>query len=374
MYSAPRISKPRFIFVPRADAGRAHNSIRDDAGRRGTAHERARSSSAAHRSPRGTTTDTNARRRTHRRRRREKNRARAMSTPDDVPDDAKQKDIPSVLPLAPGGVYAVKWETRVQRAEPLKITPVAYAPPYPVNEANPRCFFEVRAGGYYLGEVVFEIKEDRAPITANNFVQLCEYHCYAGTMFQVYPSNWIVGGDFTKLDEVVYNAADPDFFDFETLLPDAMPGGQSIYGAYFDDENYDLKHTGAGVLTMHNNGGEAPGQNGSKFMITLDGKSQLDNRHVAFGQVIEGFDILYAIQKLGDARQEGETYQRVTVERCGVRKPSSVNVQASASRASTKSPRAARATSIRQNRYASSINGSGRQIGRQFGTFSHACM
>ena len=70
-----------------------------------------------------------------------------MSTPDDVPDDAKQKDIPSVLPLAPGGVYAVKWETRVQRAEPLKITPVEYAPPYPVNEANPRCFFEVRAGG-----------------------------------------------------------------------------------------------------------------------------------------------------------------------------------------------------------------------------------
>lgn len=297
-----------------------------------------------------------------------------MSTPDDVPDDAKQKDIPSVLPLAPGGVYAVKWETRVQRAEPLKITPVEYAPPYPVNEANPRCFFEVRAGGYYLGEVVFEIKEDRAPITANNFVQLCDYHCYAGTMFQVYPSNWIVGGDFTKLDEVVYNAADRDFFDFETLLPDAMPGGQSIYGAYFDDENYDLKHTGAGVLTMHNNGGEAPGQNGSKFMITLDGKSQLDNRHVAFGQVIEGFDILYAIQKLGDARQEGETYQRVTVERCGVRKPSSVNVQASASRASTKSPRAARASSIRQNGYASSINGSGRQIGRQFGTFSHACM
>ena len=59
-----------------------------------------------------------------------------MSTPDDVPDDAKQKDIPSVLPLAPGGVYAVKWETRVQRAEPLKITPVEYAPPYPGSHAH----------------------------------------------------------------------------------------------------------------------------------------------------------------------------------------------------------------------------------------------
>ena len=121
-----------------------------------------------------------------------------MSTPDDVPDDAKQKTS-SVLPLAPGGVYAVKWETRVQRARPLKITPVEYAPPYPVNEANRECFLIAAPGGYYLGEVVFEIKEDRAPITANNFVQLCDYHCYAGTMFQVYPSNWIVGGDFTKL-------------------------------------------------------------------------------------------------------------------------------------------------------------------------------
>lgn len=258
-----------------------------------------------------------------------------MSTPDDVPKDAKQKDIPSILPLAPGGVYAVKWETRVSRAEPLKIVPVPYVPPYPVNENNPRCFFEVRAGGYYLGKIVFEIKEDVAPITAKNFVQLCEYHCYAGTMFKVYPSNWLVGGDFTNLDEVVYNAEDPDFFDFASLLPDALPGGQSIYGAYFDDENYDLKHTGPGVLTMHNDGGAEPGRNGSQFMITLDNKPKLDDRHVAFGQIIEGYDIIFALQKLGDARQEGETYQRVTIERCGIEKPSSVGVLASASTRTT---------------------------------------
>ena len=292
-----------------------------------------------------------------------------MSAPDETPlEQARQKDIPSILPLAPGGVYAVKWETRVSRAEPLKITPVKYEPPFAVNEANPRCFFDLRAGGYYLGKVVFEIKEDACPITAKNFMQLCEYGCYAGTMFKVYPGNWVVGGDFTKLDEVVYNAEDPDYFDFANLLPDAMPGGQSIYGAYFDDENYDLKHSGAGVLTMHNNGGEAPGQNGSQFMITFDKKNQLDDRHVAFGQIIEGYDVFCALKKLGDARQSGETVQRVTVERCGLEKPSSFSVSASMSaRAPT-----GRNALVRRTRTLSSsaLGGIGAaRVRRQFASF-----
>jgi len=270
-----------------------------------------------------------------------------MSTPDDVPKDAKSKDIPSILPLAPGGVYAVKWETRVMRAEPLSIAPVAYKPPYAVNESNPRCFFELRAGGYYLGKVVFEIKEDIAPITAKNFLQLCEYHCYAGTMFKVYPSNWIVGGDFTRLDSVVYNPNDPDYFDFATLLPNCAPGGQSIYGECFDDENYALKHVGPGVLTMHNEGGVAPGRNGSQFMILFEEKPRLNTKHVAFGQVLEGYDIIYALQKLGDARQEGETFQRITVERCGVLKPSASSARASIA---PRSRTSARATGIRNSR------------------------
>ena len=299
-----------------------------------------------------------------------------MSTPDDVPDDAEKKDIPSILPLAPGGVYAVKWETRVSRAEPLKIVPVPYAPPYAINDANPQCFFELRAGGYYLGRVVLEVKEDVAPITAKNFAQLCEYGCYAGTMFKVYPSNWIVGGDFTKLDEVIYNAEDPDFFDFANLLPDALPGGQSIYGAYFDDENFNLKHGGPGVLTMHNDGGGEPGRNGSQFMLTLDAKPQLDNRHVAFGQVIEGYDIVYALQKLGDARQEGETFQRITVERCGIHKPSSLDVQASAARGATTATatratamhRSTRGACFRRNRIASPLKRGCARLGRQLAT------
>ena len=198
-----------------------------------------------------------------------------------------------------------------------------YTPPLGApNPDNPVCFFEIRAGGYYLGRVTFELKADTHPVTSENFLKLCEFKCYAGTKFKVFPGNWIRGGDFTDLDEVVYDANDPDFFDFASLLPDAAPGGQSIYvsedGPYFADESFAIAHDGPGVLTMYNPG--APNCNGSQFMITFPNvrADSLDGTHVAFGQVLDGWNVLAALEQLGDARQEGDTFQRVTVEQCGV--------------------------------------------------------
>ena len=107
------------------------------------------------------------------------------------------------------------------------------------------------------------------------------------------------GGDFTKLDEVVYDADDPtDFFNFEALLPDPAKGGQSIYsganGPYFADESFVIPHDQPGLLTMYNAG--TPNTNGSQFMITFRDKGDaLDGTHVAFGQVIEGWDVLAAM-------------------------------------------------------------------------------
>ena len=241
-----------------------------------------------------------------------------------TPEEGKYKDIPSILPLAPGGVYAVKWEQREKWAECLRTPDVPYTPPLGApNPDNPVCFFEIRAGGYYLGRVTFELKADTHPVTSENFLKLCEFKCYAATKFKVFPGNWIRGGDFTDLDEVVYDANDPDFFDFATLLPDAAPGGQSVYvsedGPYFADESFAITHDrGPGLLTMYNPG--APDCNGSQFMITFPGvrPEALDGTHVAFGQVIEGWNVLAALEQLGDARQEGDTFQRVTVEACGV--------------------------------------------------------
>ena len=102
-------------------------------------------------------------------------------------------------------------------------------------------------------------------------------------------------------------------------MPDPAPGGQSIYGPVFADENFTLPHSGPGVLTMQNQG--MPDTNGSQFLITFDAKSDLDGRHVAFGQVLEGWDVLAAFEKIGDARQEGETFQRITIEQCGIVPP-----------------------------------------------------
>ena len=243
-----------------------------------------------------------------------------------TPEEGKYKDIPSILPLAPGGVYAVKWEQREKWAQCIETPEVPYTPPLgEPNPDNPLCFFEVRSGGYYLGRVVFELKADTHPITTENFLKLCEYRCFAGTMFKVFPGNWIRGGDFTQLDDIVYDPNDGvDFFDFASLLPDAAPGGQSIYsnpetGPYFDDEAMDTyTHDAAGILTMFNPG--SPNCNGSQFMITYPRVEPevLDGSHVAFGQVTEGWNVLMALEQLGDARQEGLTFQRITLEQCGV--------------------------------------------------------
>ena len=121
-----------------------------------------------------------------------------------------------------------------------------------------------------------------------------------------------------------------EFFNYPELLPEVRAGGQSIYEeALFKDENFDLKHDGPGVLTMYND--DEPDANGSRFMITFDTKNkELDGKHVAFGQVVSGFDLLYSLQKLGDARQEGDTFQRVTIEKCGIKSTGSNAVAAMA--------------------------------------------
>merc|ERR1719355_592425 len=90
-------------------------------------------------------------------------------------------------------------------------------------------------------------------------------------------------------------------------------GGRSIYGAKFNDENFKLKHTKPGQLSMANAG---PNTNGSQFFITTVKTSWLDGRHVVFGKVIEGMDVVSAVEAVGSS--SGKPSKTVTVVDSGV--------------------------------------------------------
>merc|ERR1712127_94545 len=151
---------------------------------------------------------------------------------------------------------------------------------------NPVVYFDMTIGGAPAGRIEMTLRADVVPKTADNFRALCTgekgmggsgkpLHFKGSAFHRVISQFMCQGGDFTRGNGT---------------------GGESIYGAKFADENFSLKHTGPGILSMANSG---PNTNGSQFFICTKATPHLNGKHVVFGRAVEGMDLMKQMEQSG---------------------------------------------------------------------------
>jgi peptidylprolyl isomerase len=170
------------------------------------------------------------------------------------------------------------------------------------NKENLKSFFDISIGGKPKGRLVFELYSKEVPKTALNFYHICKgdktlpngkpMHYKNSIFHRVIPGFMCQGGD---------------------IINGNGTGSCSIYGSKFPDENFLYSHKGSGLLSMANSG---PNSNGSQFFITTVDCPWLDGKHVVFGKVVEGVDVLNAMEAVGSGA--GKTKQEVKITNSGV--------------------------------------------------------
>ena len=171
-----------------------------------------------------------------------------------------------------------------------------------IDTVSSKVYFDISVDNEPRGRIVFGLFGNTVPKTTENFRALCTgekgvgnsgkpLHFKGSNFHRIIPGSMAQGGDFTNGDG---------------------RGGESIYGARFDDENFKNKHTKGMLLSMANAG---PNTNGSQFFITFKETPWLDGRHVVFGEVLEGQNLVRELESIGT--QSGSTKKTVTITDSG---------------------------------------------------------
>eukprot|EP00035_Acanthoeca_spectabilis_P013225 m.243393 g.243393 ORF g.243393 m.243393 type:complete len:183 (-) comp15834_c1_seq21:308-856(-) len=170
--------------------------------------------------------------------------------------------------------------------------------------ANPVCFMDITVNGQPVGRLEIVVREDIVPKTTASFVNLCRDGYKGSRVHRIIPGFMMQVGKWL---------GDADESTPDVTASQRVNGGKTMYGETFEDENFILRHSGAGILSMVNTGKDT---NSTEFFLCATRTSWLDGKHVVFGFVRKGFDVINKISALGSS--EGVPTHVVRIADCGV--------------------------------------------------------